>query len=204
MFYNILGQAKSAVDAHPLHDLSLGHRRLIWSILGPRTDPSVTPHVSDGYKRRVTLAIATMRKVLPRWEASFPDDRSPHQALQMAENLFASKCSRDDAYSMWASLDYHYDDCMCKQIEPWYVFGVGYGCVQALKTVIMDEHFYDNNFDLNLNDGDVDSDELDSSYHAALAWAEGNVWSPESDRAKRREFWLWWLDEAVPNAWDAF
>ncbi|MBC6454922.1 MAG: hypothetical protein GDA43_18390 [Hormoscilla sp. SP5CHS1] len=37
----------------------------------------------------------------------------------------------------------------------------------------------------------------------AIAYS-GSLWDPSNDASKRREFWEWWLDEAVKNAWWAF
>jgi len=44
---------------------------------------------------------------------------------------------------------------------------------------------------------------MDSSFFAAAAYAGGAVWDSDSDSLKRREFWEWWLNEAVPMAWDS-
>jgi len=49
----------------------------------------------------------------------------------------------------------------------------------------------------------IDPWSSDAARDAAAAFA-GPVWEqPSSDREKRREFWSWWLREAVPAAWRA-
>lgn len=48
----------------------------------------------------------------------------------------------------------------------------------------------------------IDPWSSDAARDAAAAYA-GPVWEPSSDREKRREFWTWWLREAVPAAWRA-
>jgi hypothetical protein len=52
-------------------------------------------------------------------------------------------------------------------------------------------------------DDQVSPEEHDGSYMASVALAGGSPWTPGSDPARRREFWQWWLREAVPAAWRA-
>jgi len=57
--------------------------------------------------------------------------------------------------------------------------------------------------DYAVSDGAVDPYQSDAAYFAAIACAHGSVRAPTADPTKRWEFWTWWLDEAVPAAWDA-
>jgi hypothetical protein len=50
---------------------------------------------------------------------------------------------------------------------------------------------------------DVDLSEWHASFWASVAFAHGTPWNLASDAARRQAFWEWWLDEAVPTAWEA-
>ncbi|OYD96307.1 hypothetical protein CDG76_05705 [Nostoc sp. 'Peltigera membranacea cyanobiont' 210A] len=59
--------------------------------------------------------------------------------------------------------------------------------------------------DFNLTDN-RDTEGNDAAFFAACAYANGAVWetiSGKSDSARRLEFWLWWLNVAIPSAWEA-
>ena len=43
----------------------------------------------------------------------------------------------------------------------------------------------------------------DASLYASAAYAGGFAWEEQSDKLRRREFWQWYLSEAVPSAWEA-
>ena len=48
-------------------------------------------------------------------------------------------------------------------------------------------------------DGELDPWSSDAAKWASFAVAE-RPWVPAADNQKRLEFWLWWLDEAIPAA----
>ena len=53
------------------------------------------------------------------------------------------------------------------------------------------------------DDDDLDSDDWDASFMAAMASAGGEVGDPAASDERRRQFWLWYLRDAVPKAWQA-
>jgi hypothetical protein len=74
----------------------------------------------------------------------------------------------------------------------------GMACFSAINTIL-----YDTNFDLiGANERDVPPDEWDAAFHASLAVTGGAVWENKGDPETRRQFWLWYLDQAIPYAWD--
>ncbi|WP_433205359.1 Imm5 family immunity protein [Dactylosporangium sp. CS-047395] len=50
---------------------------------------------------------------------------------------------------------------------------------------------------------DVDSEDWEASYFASIAVAGGAIWEAGADSARRRAFWVWYLQEAVPASYDA-
>ncbi len=83
-------------------------------------------------------------------------------------------------------------------------FTLGCAAVASLDTAIFDENFDPDEIDFNLTDN-RDTEANDVAFFAACAYANGAVWetiSGKSDSAKRLEFWSWWLNVAVPSAWE--
>ncbi len=50
-----------------------------------------------------------------------------------------------------------------------------------------------------LLDADVDPYELDTTFFASSSYAGGTIWQEESDPIRRKEFWGWYLDQAIPQ-----
>ena len=80
---------------------------------------------------------------------------------------------------------------------------VGYSALEALSVAVQDEAFDERAVDLASSDADLDADEIDAALSASVAYANGAILYPGSDHVRRREFWEWWLKEAVPAAWAA-
>ena len=81
------------------------------------------------------------------------------------------------------------------------VLTVGEAAIAAVKTAGLDENFDPEHINLLLTDQENPDHDIDASWIASAVWAGGPVWEKQSDPTKRREFWTWWLDKAVPNAW---
>ena len=73
--------------------------------------------------------------------------------------------------------------------------------MQTLTTALRDEVFDRNQIDLEANDSEIDPDEHDSGFCSAAAYSNGPVWAKDSDSGRRKEFWDWWLTDAVLAAW---
>jgi len=52
-------------------------------------------------------------------------------------------------------------------------------------------------------DTDRDAWSWDESYLASMACAGGSAWAVSSSLEKRREFWQWYLEQAVPIAYNS-
>jgi hypothetical protein len=86
----------------------------------------------------------------------------------------------------------------------WPLWGVLAAASDVLRTANIDIDFNPSKPDYSLDD-DGDWDEGDG-YRDAAGWgayvmAGGTVDDPKADASKRREFWEWWLSEAIPAAW---
>ncbi|UTV58246.1 Imm5 family immunity protein [Burkholderia arboris] len=68
----------------------------------------------------------------------------------------------------------------------------------AINTIL-----YDTNFDaVGENEKNVCPDDWDAGYYGALALSGSAVWEEKGGDASRRLYWRWYLEKAVPRAWD--
>lgn len=191
----LIRDACRAVDSHPQHDLALGYRHAIYAKMGPRL--GTTPD-NTGHKRRTMLALFTVQHVLPLWEKARPDDDTPRNLLAKVEQILAGmyQSTEEEFGRFWS-----YMDGVAAETQGLPPVGVGYAAASALYTAVADEEFDPSAIDYNLTDEDVDPYEHDTVFAAAGDYAGGPTWVPNSDATKRREFWHWWLSEAIPAAW---
>jgi hypothetical protein len=186
----VIQQALQSVDDDPEHDLRLGLRQAIWQAFGPRRE-------SPGQLRRVTLAVLAIRHVLPLWDAAFADPTFPRRLLTSAEQASQQGTDREQLLQQLNAAWERADELAMESGSA--AAAVGYGAVQALTVALQDEHFDPDAVDLSAVDS-PDIQENDASFFAAAAYADGPRWREQSSRERRREFWRWWLTQAVPEA----
>lgn len=194
----LIDNALETVHNHPKNDLNLGYRQAIWAEFGPLGDEL-------GLKKRAVLAKFTIEKVLPIWESTFPDDNTPGKILsEVAQILDGSLSFSSEDASKHVRDFWEWVQDIAASDNQLTALNVGFGAVKLITTALFDELFDSKNIDYNCTDADVDSYDADCSYYAAAAYSNGTVWEEDSDASKRKEFWEWWLKEAVPEAWDSF
>jgi hypothetical protein len=197
---NILDRARASLVSHPQHDLTLGFRRAIWGTMGPLADRTLGEE-TVAWRRRVRLAKASAEFVLPLWDRVWPEDDTPRRLLAEADRVVGGRWSPRVQGALWhrffdnAALQFGGEDRDHRNARE-----VLLSANQALATAMWDERFDPGVIDLGLTDAEVDPDASDASAFACAAYAGGGVWDADSDSDRRREFWSWWLDEAVPNA----
>ncbi|WP_279637400.1 Imm5 family immunity protein [Corallococcus interemptor] len=191
---SLLQRAFESVRADPVHDLALGMRRELWRSLGPGLG------FGPGYARRVALALATARHVLPLWELTYPENRTTHTVLDSAEAMRVGSLDKGEARAIWQQAWDHMVELSFSD-EGSRGVAAGLSAVQALRTCIDDEAFVLLGVDERLRDDQVDAEDMDASMFAAAAYAGGPAWDASSDSARRLQFWEWWLSEAVPLAY---
>ena len=192
-----ISKALLEVEQNEYHDLPLGHRHAGYAKLGPYLGTSSD---KTGHKRRTLLALLTAQHVLPIWERERAEDDTPRIILDKVYRILANQLDaaqvQDDVGRYWT-----YMDNVAFETEGRAPVGAGLAALSALQVAISDEEFDPESINLNLTDEDVDAYDHDAVFPAAADYAGGPTWVPESDAAKRREFWHWWLKEALPTAW---
>ena len=143
-----------------------------------------------------TLEITSARKVLSVWESTFPSDDEPASLLDAAEaHLQGSgtgELSRDRLSRFKTDLDGKLalgEDFFASTYS-------GFAAWSAAGVALLGDSREPGDSEL-----DIDPELWDASFYASLAYCGGAVWEEGvGDRQKRREFWEWFLVEAIPLA----
>ena len=197
----MIEDALAAMRQHPQHDLTLGYRYAIKATFSPRYYPanaSVKSRV--GHQKRTLLAIKTVQHVLPLWERFFPENETPSLLLAQAHKVLKKEYSIEQAIKDVGEAWTYMDSFRVHLTRPAQAVAfVGCAAVVALTIAVEDEPIDAPHVKLDLTDADVDAYEGDGAFEACLAYTGGPPWHPESSAEKRREFWEWWLLQAVPS-----
>jgi len=205
---SMIQEAYARVTSDVEHDFSPFRRQALYEVVAPMSH-------SPGQQLRTQLEIITIRKVLHFWEQLWPDTQVPHEALAIVEAVLRGtidvEVAKRAAWEMSEQLDE-----LCAEPEEGFgdtgdfdpavtaACAVGRGAVRTLWTACGTDPFED----LELNEEDTNNSlSLDPWSSDAARWASdayaGVVSLASSSADKRLEFWIWWLHEAIPAAWEA-
>ena len=198
----IIMRSLEAIKNHPQHDLNLGYRHLVWTEFGPHKKLGVDDN-QRGLIRRVNLAILSTRYVLPLWENVWPEDKSPQFLLDEAQKVLSGDIPEDAAWNSRNQYWEKYVEIGYQEKKHQITLGVGFSAVQTLTASLQDEVFEPSIANENLTDVDIDPDQMDSSFFSSAAYSDGAIWETGSSADKRKDFWEWWLCEAVITAWNS-
>jgi len=185
---DLIASAQAALADDPDGILILKHRANLWAALAAMSD------ARTGHVRRVRLSEACARHVLDRWYDRFSEDDGAERMLALAGEVVAG---RIDPASAIDQRDRFYVDVVetRKYDDPSAMF-VG---LAAANTVI--EALIEDNADAipsTSHDEDMDPETYDPSYMCACA-AAGGLNGRSSDTEARRQFWAWYLSQAIPE-----
>lgn len=192
---SLIQRVTESVRAAPAHDLSLGLRQKIWMLMGSERVPG------PGYSRRAALALAAARHVLPLWELKYPQDRTPHWALDLAEEVRVGRLDKGEAQARWQQAWDHMVELSYSDADDQRGAAAGFSAALALRTCLEDEVLPQSEVDEGLRDNRIDAEDMDASMFAAAAYAGGPSWDASPDPVRRLQFWGWWLFDAVPDAY---
>jgi hypothetical protein len=194
--------ARRKVQLHPQHALLPLERLKLYAALGSENSPQY-------HQVRAILALLTTQKVLPLWEEARGYDRFPHSLLELAERVLYREMDVELAITkgnqgfellekLGAGVTTESRDVYFHVEEA--VFWVGEAAVAALFEVTGIYDFDACDIAEDDTDADIDPWSTDTAGVAAAAYA-GGVWEENSSSTLRREFWNWWLHQAIPESW---
>jgi len=202
---NVIESARKAMINDEENWIYLGHRYLICRELGPNTNYSNFSLKAFGLRRRTYLQMLCIKKVMHLWQKEFPNNEMPAETISLLEKYFIGHASPDPKLSK--SGKYYEFMTFLEGDNPVYL--VANACISSLRIAEHDEFlFTDEGKEIlkqldypveDLLDGEIDVDLLDASYSACGAYENGLFNSPTLSL----EFWTWYLDEAVPKAYES-
>ncbi|MGH9281181.1 MAG: Imm5 family immunity protein, partial [Acidimicrobiales bacterium] len=151
-----------------------------------------------GHRRRSVLDLLAVERVKPIWNAAYPGDGAVDEVIDAARKVLDGEQSAEWATQLQSRTWVALLDRMSAD-QKFSAGDVGQAVCAALSTAAHDKPYDD--LPPDVDDYDLDSDAWDASFLAAMAAAGGEVGSPVASDERRREFWEWYLREAVPSAW---
>lgn len=196
--------ALNAVTSNPQGKLKIGYRQSIWMALGPFVY-DVRAKDNEGYKRRALLAVMSAKHGLSLCKSMREEGDKPNQLLTQAENTVYGNLPLDALVDAMEDFWDQIED-MAGEVKDSVLYA-NMSVYQALEVVRVDESFDENGrIDYTTEESSEtttwDAARLAAEAHASTLAETGA--SQEMVSAKRREFWVWWLTEAVPKAKKAF
>ena len=200
---NALTVAKAEIRDDANHELSFGTRKRLLKLLGSVELDVKKRHalVTHGLVRRTRLAVAAAEKVIHLWEAHW-ETRDPHRMLALASGYLAGAVTRDEV----AKRACVFAGGLCNTTPPGKLpaFLAGGAANCAAYVAVEDEILVP---EQGLSDGESmdpdDPDLYDCAYWAASAYAGATPREKDYDKNKALEFWTWYLDVAIPAAYDS-
>jgi hypothetical protein len=203
---DLLQIAAKEVAGDPCGALTLQCRHDICVALGayrPRGSGAIR---GVGLRRRFNLAARCVRHVLPLWKAKLPEDKTPQRLLAGAETHLGKRFTYEQAKALIDEGWVHADDVGCefgdrKDPEGFRVALVCYAASRAVSVAFRDERYHllvDPASGGKYGSGDPES--MDVAYLAAAAISGGFPNPKGLGTEARREYWRWYLRQAVPAA----
>jgi Immunity protein Imm5 len=188
-----IAEARAELEARDDGRLPLPQRRRLRETFGP-WEPLDAPAAPPGLRRRVELARRAAEHVLPVWYAEAPGDHGPEQMLELAERRLNRDISEAQADDLADQFRVHADALAYRKEISQRALAAGEAARLVLVATDLDDFA---EYPPDADDGDIDPDNWEAAYVAAVAAAG----YPDEDVNARRDFWRWYLDEAVPEAW---
>ena len=199
----ILDTAARSLAEHPQGHLILPQRRQIWAALGPLLRQGNRALPSVGHSRRGTLAILCARKVATFWHEALPDDQGFEEMLTLAKDTLAGSALPEKVKKRKDRFWTYLDNLISRDAELRAIYA-GAAAEKSVSAALIDEVFDPVKPDDPTKDEDLDAYQWDASLYASAAFADGFTWDEGSSLSQRREFWQWYLETAVLQAWSAF
>lgn len=154
----------------------------------------------SSYYYRAKLELACARKTLDKWANFLPTNNSAQELLEFTEKFLEDQLeqkklqkSNDNFYTEINKLLYE------RGLQYTVPAAAGLACVSAANAVL---------YGIDIDNFEIlemeDPDNWTACFNASIAYSGGPTWQKEiiSDDLKRKEFWIWFLKQALPTIWE--
>jgi hypothetical protein len=185
-----LTTAELALNESRHGHLDVEVRRKVWDAMGPYHFDTEGFACGTGHLRRCTLSCLTAEAALGVWKLR-GGDHEPESVVSLVESYLAGQAAPEHVWEAAEAL-FSRADNMCEGPDAWVVLAVQH----AVNVAFSDElaPFEE------LQTSSEELSEYDAGYYTACAIAGGHPGAPESSIERRRQFWSWYLQSAVPVA----
>lgn len=199
----ILQQCRASLDTDPFGKLELQYRVMIWKSFG------VVRHRKDkvihgaGWRKRTHLARLCVEHVRPIWKHTFPSldivDRILESTVVLGHSEAEGRALESLLQRGWTQADN-----IMSEFQQQTAFGVLHAAVRMGWIYLFDEPILalPKYRDCPLQvDKELDVNSLDAAWHASMVYS-GMEYDPSVPAVirRRREYWSWYIDQAVPIA----
>jgi hypothetical protein len=191
--------ARRSLDEDSQGELPLPQRVRIWTAMGPILRHDGRALAGVGIHRRAALAMRCGLRVLPTWQRAANGNDLAERALASAKGCLRGQLSYEQGRAEFGQLWTSSDNLWGHGLPTRSVYAA-YSAVKVLDLVLHDAAFDPEHIPDDVMDADLDPYGWDASFYASAAEASFS-WEEDSDRERRRAFWRWYLDDAVPAAW---
>ena len=161
---------------------------------------SKTEQINLGYYRRAKLELICAWKTCDRWENCPLTDNLARELLELAEKCLKGEVKKTELEEKSRDFYTTVDNLINEGEEYLNVADAGFACDSAINAVLHD-------IDLEtagISERKKEPEEWTACFNACNAYSNAKSWKIEdSNVPKRREFWKWFLREAVPKVWNA-
>lgn len=183
----LLEQALQHVESAANGHLPRGYRQAIWASLGPRLS-------IEGRTRRARLALLSALTTQDFWTARHPNDDFFAHCVRTVERLIEYPRAADAE----SAADAVWDSLLQKMGDPAILATTA--VAKAVIVAVYDESFDASDLDITRDESE-DFDAGDSAFFAA--WVHCCEYPPRAPNPETlRQFWRWWLRDAVPAVSD--
>jgi hypothetical protein len=191
-----LDECRQSIDKRG--DLPSSKRKEIYEMIELHSN---TKHTNLGHYRRAKLELMCAWKTFDKWEDCPLTDNLARELLELAEKYLRGEVEKIELEKKSSNFYTIVDDLICKGEEYLSIAYAGFACNSAINAVL-----YDIDFDsAGISEREKEPEDWTACFNACDAYSNAKSWElKDSNISKRREFWEWFLSEAVPAVWNAY
>lgn len=197
---SLIREATTALRGDKNGCLVLPLRKRLWAGLGPRMVGKKRAQDYTGWHRRVRLAVLCVEKTLPVWDKVQPANPLPREVLALIQ-AYQAKQVRPGVLLKRLQAAWRRMEVLGVETKSGVEVLVGSASIRAGYVALGDEDFDSDASKAAELDQNRDPYDLDAGFYAAAAFSGDMYGGTEANVAKRRQFWRWYLKNAVPIAW---